>query len=155
MLETRIMLSVAILALVAGCGSPGKGNGGGGQASDHGCPGANPGIVPININYQQDDIQVNGPNQDVHEGDVLRFNLVGSDDVLVSTSGKSAPDGWLNGSGKKKANNSASERFFICVPTDLFVDDPDDVVVKEYYYNVDAVGHDRLDPVVPVRRLSN
>jgi len=144
---------MAILALVAGCGSPDKGNGG--MDKDHGCPGANPGVVPININYQQADIQVNGPNQIVYEGDVLRFNLVGPDNVLVSTSGKSAPDGWLNGSGKRKANNPASERFFVCVPTDLFEDDPDAVDEKEYYYNVDAVGHDRLDPVVPVRRLSN
>ena len=124
------------------------------QAHEHGCPGSNPGIVPININYQQTDIKVTGPNQDVWEGDVLRFNLVGDDNVLTSTAGKTAVDGWLNGSGKIKPNKPASTRFYICVPTDLFSGDPKSVQKRDYKYNVNAVGHPQLDPVVPVRRVN-
>ncbi|HSN51484.1 MAG TPA: hypothetical protein VLS87_03060 [Woeseiaceae bacterium] len=118
------------------------------------CPGANSGIIPININYERDPINVTGPRHTVYEGDVLRFNLVGADNKLVSTSGKNAEAGWLNGSGKKKSGKANSDRFYICVPTDLFEGEPDTVTKKEYLYNVDAEGRDRLDPVVPVRRLN-
>jgi hypothetical protein len=120
----------------------------------HNCPGANPGIVPIKIDYGQNPIDVVGPNQTVYEGDVLRFNLVGNDEVLVSTSGKTPEAGWLNGSGKKKANKANSDRFYVCVPTDLFEGEPKSVQQKDYEYNVDAVGRPTLDPVVPVRRLN-
>ena len=119
----------------------------------HGCPGANQGAIPINIIYQREPLQVTGPDRTVYEGDVLRFNLVGRDNVLVSTSGKTPDAGWLNASGKKKPGNSNSDRFYVCVPTDLFDEEPQDLAVKNYYYNVDAVGFEQLDPVVPVRRL--
>ena len=129
------------------------GNKGGPPPQDkHNCPGSNPGIVPITINYQQSPINVIGPNQDVHEGDVLRFNLVGANNILVSTSGKTAVDGWLNGSGFKSNGKSNSDRFYVCVPTFLFEGEPESVTEKDYSYNVDAVGKPQLDPVVPVRR---
>ena len=144
-----VVLVALCSALLQSCAVAPKG-----ADDSHGCPGASPGIVPININYQQSPIKVVGPNQRVYEGDVLRFNLIGSDEVLVSTSGKTAEAGWLNGSGKKKAKNANSDRFYVCVPTDLFVDEPESVTEKEYAYNVDAVGRPQLDPVVPVRRLN-
>lgn len=118
------------------------------------CPGANPGIIPININYERNPINVTGPRHTVYEGDVLRFNLVGADNKRVSTFGKNAEAGWLNGSGKKKPGKANSDRFYICVPTDLFEGEPDTVTKKDFGYNVDAEGRDRLDPVVPVRRLN-
>lgn len=114
---------------------------------EHLCPGANPGIVPININYNGANINVAPDPQTAHIGDVLQFNLIGPNDILVSTSGKTAADGWLNGSGKKKAGNSASEKFYVCVRDDL----PIAVGAhKDYKYNVDAVGKPQLDPVVRV-----
>jgi hypothetical protein len=126
---------------------------------DHprGCPDGNPGVVPITINYGDRHgatIMVTGPNQDVFEGDELQFNLVGSDNILVSTSGKTPDAGWLNGSGKKKDGNPNSVRFSVCVPTDLFDGEPVDVQEKDYSYNVDAEGRPTLDPIVPVRRLN-
>ena len=119
---------------------------------EHNCPGANPGIVPITINYNGATINVAPDPQTAHEGDVLRFNLVGPIDVQVSTSGKTPADGWLNGSGKMKAGKAASEKFFVCVRKDLFDGDPSTVTEKDFGYNVDAVGKARLDPIVRVIR---
>jgi len=135
-------------------GPPGPPGPPGLSASEHSCPGSNPGIRPIKIDFDKDDIVVSGPHQDVYEGDVLRFNLVGKDNVRVSTTGKTPDQGWLNGSGKRKKNQPASTRFFVCVPTDLFEGELKSVEEKDYFYNVDAVGHPQLDPVVPVRRLN-
>ena len=118
----------------------------------HNCPGANPGIVPITINYNGANITVAPNPQTANEGDVLRFNLVGASNVQVSTSGKTAADGWLNGGGKKKAGKSASEKFFVCVRSDLFEGEPNTVTEKDFGYNVDAVGKPQLDPVVRVIR---
>ena len=118
----------------------------------HGCPGASPGIVPININYSGANIIVAPDPQTAQEGDVLQFNLVGANDVQVSTSGKTPADGWLNGSGKKKAGKAASEKFFICVRTDLFEGDPRTVTEKDFGYNVNVVGKPQLDPIVRVIR---
>ncbi len=114
----------------------------------HGCEGANPGVVPININYNNPNIGAPA-NKHAVLGDVLQFNLVGPNEVLVSTSGKTADAGWLNGSGKKK-KNGANDKFFICVERDLL---PEKVDEMEYGYNVNAVGHNQLDPVVTVHRF--
>jgi hypothetical protein len=125
----------------------------------HGCPNANPGHKPINIRYNGSTVEVAPKNKEVHQGDVIRFNLVytGNHDsepeVLVSVAGREAKDGWLNGSGKKKAGNAASSRFDICVPRDLFEGDPDEVLEKDYEYDVKAVGHEYLDPIVTVKRF--
>lgn len=146
-------VGTAVLAL--GCGALLQSCAGVSERSDQpfDCPGANPGIIPINVIYEKEPIEVQGPRHTVYEGDVLRFNLVGANNILVSTSGKNAESGWLNGSGKRKPGNSNSYQFYICVPTDLFENDPITVKLKEYKYNVDAVGFNKLDPVVPVRRL--
>jgi len=151
-----VVLATACAAMLQSCaGVSGKSvNPSGKSVNPEDCPGANPGIIPINIIYEQEPIEVKGPRHTVYEGDVLRFNLVGADNILVSTSGKNAESGWLNGSGKRKPGNSNSYQFFICVPTDLFEGEPGTVTLKEYRYNVDAVGLNRLDPVVPVRRLN-
>lgn len=146
---TTVLSVTALGALLQSCAGIS-----GGSVHAHDCPGANPGIVPITINYQQDPINVVGPNQTVYEGDVLRFNLIGVDNVLVSTSGKTPDAGWLNASGKTKPKKAKSDRFFVCVPTDLFEGEDRDVMEKKYSYNVDAVGFKQLDPVVPVRRLN-
>ena len=121
--------------------------------SDHGCPGSSPGIVPININYNNPDIVVAPDPQSVDEGDVIRFNLIGANDVLVSTAGSTPEGGWLNGSGKKKPGNSASNKFYVCVPTDLFPEGTKPDEEKDFKYDVSAVGHPTLDPVVRVRKL--
>ena len=117
----------------------------------HNCPGANPGVVPININYNAPTIVVAPPKQDAKQGDVLQFNLIGANNILVSTAGKTPAAGWLNGSGKKKLRGS--DKFFICVPTDLFDGSLDTVTKKEFGYKVNAVGHPELDPVVTVHRF--
>jgi hypothetical protein len=91
--------------------------------------------------------------QTADEGDVLRFNLVGGNGVLVSTSGKTAEAGWLNGHGKKKAGKAESEHFFVCVPTDLFEGEDEDIQDKSFGYNVDAVGKPQLDPIVIINKL--
>jgi len=99
------------------------------------------------------------PNKTVDQGDVIQFNLVYNNNpndpeafVLVSTAGKTPPDGWINGSGKRKPGDSASHKFYVCVPRDLFDGEPKEVLVKEYQYNVSAVGHPVLDPIVTVHR---
>lgn len=118
----------------------------------HNCPGANPGVVPININFNGANINVAPNPQKANEGDVLQFNLVGANNVQVSTSGKTAADGWLNGSGKKKAGKAGSEKFFVCVRSDLFEGEPSTVTEKDFGYNVNAVGKPQLDPIVRVIR---
>lgn len=118
----------------------------------HDCPGTNPAVVPININYNGATINVAPDPQTAHQGDVLQFNLIGANDVQVSTSGKTAADGWLNGSGKKKAGNASSEKFFVCVRSDLFEGEPDKVIEKDFGYNVNATGRPQLDPIVRVIR---
>ena len=115
--------------------------------TDHGCPGSNPGIVPININYNAPTIVVAPNPQVAHVGNVLQFNLVGANDVWVSTSGKTPEAGWLNGSGRKKAGKPASQMFYICIPDDLVPPKSE----KDFEYNVDAVGKPQLDPIVTVR----
>jgi hypothetical protein len=114
------------------------------------------GVVPINIIYndRDKDIVVAPPEPVVaHPGQFLQFNLVGKNGVLVSTSGKTPKDGWLNGSGKRKNGNAASFQFFVCVRTDLFPDGAEPGDELEFEYNVNAVGHTTLDPIVVVRRL--
>jgi hypothetical protein len=114
------------------------------------------GVVPINIIYKDKGITVAPPPPKkayANEGQYLQFNLVGEDGVLVSTSGKAPKDGWLSGSGKRKAGNSASFQYFVCVRTDLFPDGAKPGDELEFEYNVQAVGHTTLDPIVVVRRL--
>ena len=147
----RITATLTSMMLLAGCpATPGTPEP---AANDHGCPGSSPRIVPININYNGPNIVVAPKNQDADEGDVLQFNLVGADDVWVSTSGKTPPDGWLNASGRTKAGDPASEKFFICVPYGLFPADAKEGDKKDFSYNVDAVGKTQLDPIVTVRKL--
>lgn len=152
MIETKklkaVMFVITFGALLQSCA-----NDMGKKDHPHGCSSGNP-AIPITINYQRNPIMVTGPNRDVYVGDALRFNLVGGENVLVSTSGKTPDAGWLNGSGKKKPGQPNSDRFIVCVPTDLFDGVPDSVKKKDYYYNVDAEDRDTLDPVVPVRRLN-
>jgi len=145
----RFTALLTSLMLLGACPAPKPGP----SVTSHGCPGSSPGIVPININYNAPTIVVAPPNQDADEGDVLQFNLVGANDVRVSTSGKTAEDGWLNGSGKKKAGKPASQKFYVCVPDDLFPEGTAPGTTKEFEYNIDAVGKPRLDPIVTVRRL--
>jgi len=140
--QTVLMVSIA---LVAACAGPIT-------TTDYVCEGANPGIVPINIIYNGSQITVAPDPQTADEGDVLRFNLVGPNNVRVSTSGKTPNDGWLNGSGKKKAGKAASNQFYVCVPTDLFDDEEEGVTEKDYEYNVNAVGKPQLDPKVRIIR---
>jgi hypothetical protein len=146
----KIIPILTSLILLAGCpaqpGAPGP------AMTDHNCPSSSPG-VDITINYNGATITVAPPNKKVDEGDVLVFNLVGANDVWVSTSGKTPSDGWLNGSGRKKDGKPASEKFYICVPYGLFPDDAKEGDEKEFEYNVDAVGKPQLDPIVTVRRL--
>jgi len=119
--------------------------------TDHGCPGANPGVRPITINYTNSPIIVAPPTQTADAGDVLQFNLVGPNDVQVSTAGKTPADGWLNGNGKKKAGKPASERFYICVRDDLFPPNAPSGATLDFGYNVNAVGKPQLDPIVRVK----
>lgn len=140
--QTVLMISIA---LVGACAAPIT-------TTDYDCEGANPGIVPININYNGTQITVAPDPQTADAGDVLRFNLVGSNNVRVSTSGKTPEAGWLNGSGKKKIGEAASNQFYVCVPTDLFDDEDEDVEEKDYEYNVNAVGKPQLDPKVRIIR---
>lgn len=123
------------------------------------CPDANPGVEPINIRYNGSTVKVEPKNKEVTQGDVIRFNLIYTGnqnpepEVLVSVAGREAKDGWLNGSGKKKAGNSASSHFVICVPRDLFDGEPDDQEEKDYTYDIKAVDHEYLDPIVTVKRF--
>jgi len=123
---------------------------------DHGCPGSSPLVVPININYGASPIVVAPPTQTADAGQVLQFNLIGTHpppDVgpLVSTAGKTAEAGWLNGSGKRKNAIVATHQFYICVPKDLFPPNAPSGATLDFGYNVNAVGKPQLDPVVRVR----
>jgi len=119
--------------------------------TNHGCPEPNPGIRPININYTNSPIVVAPSTQTADAGDVLQFNIIGANNIQVSTSGKTPVDGWLNGNGKKKAGKPASQKFYICVPTDLFPPDAPSGEELDFGYNVNAVGKPPLDPIVRVR----
>jgi len=145
MLRLQQTILLVSIALVGACAAPSITN-------NHTCPGANPGIVPININYNGAAINVAPDPQTADEGDVLQFNLVGADNVLVSTSGKTPGAGWLNGSGIKKPGKAESAKFFICIPTDLFPADAKEGETKDFGYNVNAVGKKELDPMVTVTR---
>jgi hypothetical protein len=140
--QTVLLLSIA---LVGACAAPST-------TTNHNCPGANPGIVPINVNFIGPTINVEPDSQTANEGDVLRFNLVGADNVLVSTSGKTPDAGWLNSSGKRKPGKAASYQFYVCVPTDLFPDEAKSGDEKDFEYNVNAVGKPQLDPKVRIIR---
>lgn len=128
-------------------------------APPHQCPDANPGPITIKIKYGNSPQPINVPQDPQHaeEGDVLKFMLLGKAGVLVSTSGKDAAAGWLNGSGRKKDSKPGTEIFYVCVPRDLFEDDPKEVLTKKYKYNVDAIkGAEtwpQLDPIVIIDRL--
>lgn len=151
-LAIRNTLLFSTMMLFAGCAATPAF-----MAAPDDCPDANPGFVTIVINYaNKDKIIVPQDPQIVVPGDVIQFILRGEDNVLVSTSGKDAAAGWLNGSGKMRPRRPETERFLVCVPRDLFDDDPD-VTRKEYAYNVDAVrGSEtwpRLDPIVIVDKM--
>lgn len=142
---TRLQQTVLLvsIAFVGACAKPST-------TTEHNCPGANPGIVPININYKDARIKVTPDQQTAHQGDALRFNLVGVDNILVSTSGKTPDAGWINSSGRKKPGKANSNQFYVCVPTDLFPDEANIGDEKEFGYNVNAVGKPQLDPKVRV-----
>jgi hypothetical protein len=140
----RISLLILFSSVITACA----------PQNTHKCPGSNPGIVPININYNGATINVAPDPQSAGEGDVIQFNIVGAENKRVSISGKTPIDGWLNGSGKKKPGKPASEKFFVCVPTDLFEGDPPELQIshKDFGYNVNVEGKPEKDPVVRVRR---
>jgi hypothetical protein len=138
----RLSLLILVSWLVAACA----------PQTTHKCPGTNPGIVPITINYNGATINVAPDPQTADEGDVIQFNIIGADNKRVSTSGKTPIDGWLNGNGKKKPGKAASEKFFVCVPTDLFEGDPPKILHKDFGYNVNVEGKPEKDPVVRVMR---
>jgi hypothetical protein len=150
-LAFRKALLFSTISLFAGCAAP--------QAFMNEldeCSDANPGPITIVINYKNKDrIIVPQDPQIVVPGDVIQFILRGDDNVLVSTSGKDAEAGWLNGSGKKNPRQPETVRFLVCVPRDIL--DDADVIPKEYKYNVDAVRGTqkwpRLDPIVIVDKM--
>jgi hypothetical protein len=149
--RTTIVLSTMLL--IAGCAAPESLS-----TPPEACPDANPGFITIVINYSKaSEIRVPQDPQIAVPGDVLQFILRGEDNVLVSTSGKTAADGWLNGSGKKKARRPATERFLVCVPRDILDGVPDDQIPKEYSYNVDASSNThtwpQLDPIVIIDNM--
>ncbi len=144
----RTVLFFFVTQLVA-CGAP--------STTQHNCPGDNPSVKPINIKYK-DPKTVNNPRievvprkQTADEGDVLQFNLVGPNEIEVSTSGKKFEGKWLKGSGEK-GKHGGNDKFYVCVPTDLFDKEPDSVKEKDFGYNVNADGHPELDPIVRVIR---
>lgn len=114
-------------------------------------------MKPINIKYEDPKkvkdpkIKVVPPYQTADEGDVLQFNLIGPNEIEVATSGKKPEGKWLKGSGEKD-KQGGNDKFYVCVPTDLFDDEPDSVEEKEFGYNVNADGHTELDPIVRVIR---
>ena len=138
--QTVLLVSIT---LVGACAGPST-------KTAHGCPGSNPGVVPITINYNLDPIKVTPESQTANEGDALKFNLVGSDNIQVSTSGKTPEAGWLNSNGKRKPGKAASYHFYVCVPRDLFPKETKKGDVKTYGYNVNAVGKPQLDPKVRI-----
>ena len=133
---------------------------------NHGCLDANPGLRTITINFNQpgDTIvvaphdagsvvaAVRNPGPPIRVGDVLQFHLVGANETLVSISGKTPKDGWLNGNGKTNEKIPMSQFFYICVPKDLVPYGTDET----FAYDVDAYKSPdetwpQLDPKVTVR----
>ena len=120
---------IILLLLLAGLGGCVK-------LASHPCPGANPGVVPINLFYNSTTTFAAPPIKIAHPGDVLKFKLLGAPNVNVAVDGKMPVDAWVKGSGNKK-------QFYVCVPADL--DHPHD-----YNYSVDPDGSPLLDPVVRI-----
>lgn len=153
--RTQMTSLLFSLALFGACAA--SNDGPAPSAPPHSCVDANPGIITIRLDYRGQKIKVPQKEQRVLEGDAIQFILFGSDDVLVSTSGKTPAAGWLNGSGKKKKSKPGSYRFFVCVPTGLFHGLPDDVTELSFGYNVDASTRaqtwPQLDPIVIIDRL--
>lgn len=105
------------------------------------CP--EPPPTPITINFTKNtEIKVNPPNAKPHLGNVLKFNLVGDEDTLVTLEGKpSDPESsWISGSGKGKDGP-----IYICVKPDLEEE-------RTYVYKITVDGVGVLDPEVTIRR---
>jgi hypothetical protein len=103
------------------------------------CP--DPPVTPITINFTKNtEIKVNPPNARPYLGNVLKFNLVGDKDTMVTIKGKSGvPDSsWISASGK-------GGPLYVCVKNDLIEEE-----TYRYEITVDGVGY--LDPEVTIRR---
>ena len=161
---SRYLIALPIsLALLSACGeSPDKSDK---LRHEEVCPGSNPGQKVVVITYvdpashANPKPKVNKDRLEVHEGDKIKFILNGPDqNIVVSTSGKTPEDGWLNGGGVKNAGNPGSERFYVCVPRG-FIDwdqvEPacDGQKCRNFEYDVLATGHETLDPVVTVQEF--
>ena len=163
MRNTYFLVLPITLALLAACeGTAMKGDT---PSHEQVCPGSNPGQHVVVITFVDPASNPNAtPNVDkrritVEEGDKIKFILNGPDkNIVVSTSGKTPDDGWLNGGGVKNSGNPGSDRFVVCVPRN-FIDwdqvEPacDGQKCKEFRYNVTATGHEMLDPVVTVQEF--
>lgn len=100
-----------------------------------------PPVTPITINFTKNsEIKVNPPNARPYLGNVLKFNLVGDKDTLVTIEGKSSdPDSaWISASGK-------GGPLYVCVSDDL-------VEEQTYTYKITVDGVGILDPEVTIRR---
>ena len=116
-----------------------------GVLQNKGCPAypsGPPKVVMINIIYTPNAI-ISPPRACARPGDVLRFKLSGNPNVQVAVQGKTAPDAWIKGTGKK-------EWFYVVVPYGVL---PAGVDEKSYNYNVTAAGSPDLDPEVRIRKL--
>lgn len=163
-----IALSLFVVFLIGCEGSPKKDDK---LVHEQVCPGSNPGHKVVVITYVDPAAhanampQVDKGNLMVEQGDKIKFILNGPDkNIVVSTTGKDPEkEGWLNGGGVKSPNNPGSDRFFVCVPKN-FVDweeadlcdangGSDGPRCEEFRYNVDATGHETLDPIVTVQEF--
>ena len=105
----------------------------------HGCAGAGPSSIPINIFYNTTTTFAAPSIKLVAPGGVLRFHLAGPPGVDFTVLGDPPSHTWLKGSG----NTSTTRHFFVCVPTTVRKDD-------EFKYTVTTSISPVLDPVVRI-----
>ena len=99
--------------------------------------------TPVSITFVKNtEIKVNPPNARPYLGNVLKFNLVGDKDTMVTIEGKSSDpeSSWISGSG-----TGAAGPIFVCVKPDLEEE-------RTYTYKITVDGVGILDPEVTIRR---
>lgn len=142
MMNTRLILSLVFILAVSSCSTVGK------RHTSECTPGpqGGPKEIPITIVYTPKAI-VDPQTRCARPGDVLRFQLRGKPDVLVSVESSEPGGEWLKGNGKIYKSDKEGV-FWVPVPLTAI---PPETEEKDFKYTIKATGSPDLDPVVRVR----
>ena len=140
-MNTRMIVLVVFALAASACSTVGK------QHRTECTPGPNgpPKEIPITIVFTPKEI-IDPQTRCARPGDVLRFQLKGKPNILVSVDSSDPGGEWLKGSGKIYDNHKKGV-FWVSVPLTAL---PPEVEEKDFKYDITA-GTIVLDPVVRVR----